>query len=179
MVFAFDIETHDIIRENTRAWLCGHYGFSARVLPSTMESLRLIQIGWATGNIHSDTPTTISRYVIPDDFEVTAEGAAKHGVTQAVAKEHGLPLTEALKEVLRPHKKHLQEARDWRHTKLSLMPESSRRICRDAAYIKNWSSGTKRSEVASAPWILFWAIGYETKLAMWMNKADLARGHWD
>ena len=98
MVFAFDIETHDIIRENTRAWLCGHYGFPARVLPSTMESLRLIQIGWAMGDIHLDTPTTTSRYVIPDDFEVTAEGAAKHGVTQAFVKEHGLPLGLTLKE---------------------------------------------------------------------------------
>ena len=98
MVFTFDIETHDIIRENTRAWLCGHFGFPARVLPSTMESLRLIQIGWAMGDIHSDTPTTISRYVIPNDFEVTAEGAAKHGVTQAFVKEHGLPLMETLKE---------------------------------------------------------------------------------
>ena len=97
-VFAFDIETHDIIRENTRAWLCGHFGFPARVLPSTMESLRLIQIGWAMGDIHSDTPTTISRYVIPDDFEITAEGAAKQGVTQAFVQKHGLPLTEALKE---------------------------------------------------------------------------------
>ena len=57
MVFAFDIETHDIIRENTRAWLCGHYGFPARVLPSTMESLRVIQIAWAMGDIHLDTPT--------------------------------------------------------------------------------------------------------------------------
>ena len=98
MVFAFDIETHDIIRENTRAWLCGHYGFPARVLQSTMQSLRLIQIGWAMGDIHLDTPRTASRYVAPDNFEVTAEGAAKHGVTQAFVKEHGLPLMEILKE---------------------------------------------------------------------------------
>ena len=81
MVFAFDIETHDIIRENTRAWLCGHYGFPSRVLQSTMQSLRLIQIGWAMGDIHLHTPRTASRYVAPDNFEVTAEGAAKHGVT--------------------------------------------------------------------------------------------------
>ena len=55
--FALDIEIHDIIHENTRAWLCGHYGFPARVLPSTMESLRVIQIAWAMGDIHLDTPT--------------------------------------------------------------------------------------------------------------------------
>ena len=33
-----------------------------------------------------------------DDFEVKAEGAAKHGVTQAFVKEHGLPLGLTLKE---------------------------------------------------------------------------------
>ena len=85
------LETHDVIREKARAWLCGHYGFPARVLQSTMQSLRLIQIGWAMGDIHLDTPRTASRYVAPDNFEVTAEGAAKHGVTQAFVKEHGLP----------------------------------------------------------------------------------------
>ena len=97
LVFAFDIETDDIIRENASAWLCGHHGFPTRVSQSTMESLRIIQIGWALGDIHSDTPTTSSRYVTPENFEVTAEGAAKHGVTQAFV-EHGLPLGSILKE---------------------------------------------------------------------------------
>ena len=32
----------------------------------------------------------------PDNFKVTVEGAAKHGVTQAFVEEHGLPLMEAL-----------------------------------------------------------------------------------
>ena len=51
------------------------------------------------GDIPFDTPTTTSRYVIiPDDFEVTAEGAAKHGLTQSFVKEHGLPLRLTLKE---------------------------------------------------------------------------------
>ena len=48
VVFAFDIETHDIIRENASAWLCGHHGFPTRVSQSTMKSLRVIQIGWAS-----------------------------------------------------------------------------------------------------------------------------------
>ena len=95
-VFAFDIETHDIIRENASAWLCGHHGFPARVSQPTMESLRVIQIGWAVGDIRSAAPTTNSIYVTPDNFKVTAEGTAKHGVTQAFVEEHGLPLTDAL-----------------------------------------------------------------------------------
>ena len=37
-----------------------------------------------------------SVYVTPDDFKVTAEGTAKHGVTQAFVEEHGLPSTDAL-----------------------------------------------------------------------------------
>ena len=61
-----------------------------------MESLRVIQIGWAVGNIHSAAPTTNSIYVKPDNFKVTSEGTAKHGVTQAFVEEHGLPLMEAL-----------------------------------------------------------------------------------
>ena len=96
VVFAFDIETHDIIRENASAWLCGHHGFPTRVSQSTMKSLRVIQIGWAVGDIHSAAPTTNSIYVKPDNFKVTAEGTAKHGVTQAFVEEHGLPLMEAL-----------------------------------------------------------------------------------
>ena len=83
MVFAFDIETHDIIRKNTSAWLCGHHGFPNRVSQSTVKSLRVTQIGWAVGDIHLAAPTTNSIYVTPDNFKVTVKGAAKHGVTQA------------------------------------------------------------------------------------------------
>ena len=100
LIFAFDLETHDIIRENASAWRNGQHGFQTRVSNSTLESLRIIQIGWAVGEIHSDGPTTYSRYIKPNSFGITTEGAAKHGVTQNFVEDHGLPLESILKEFI-------------------------------------------------------------------------------
>ena len=36
----------------------------------------------------------------PENFKVTADGTAKHGVTQAFVEEHGLPVMETLKVFL-------------------------------------------------------------------------------
>ena len=100
LIFAFDLETHDIIRENASAWRNGPHGFQTRVSNSTLESLRIIQIGWGVGEIHSDGPTTYSRYIKPNSFGITTEGAAKHGVTQNFVEDHGLPLESILKEFI-------------------------------------------------------------------------------
>lgn len=100
LIFAFDLETHDIIRESASAWRNGQHGFQTRVSNSTLKSLRIIQIGWAVGEIHSDGPTIYSRHAKPNSFKVTAEGAAKHGVTQTFVEEHGLPLESILQEFI-------------------------------------------------------------------------------
>ena len=98
LAFAFDIETHDIIRENASAWIKGQHGFPARVSKNTIESLRIIQIGWAVGELQSDAPATFSRYVKPESFMVTTDATAKHHLKQAELEAQGEKLDSILKE---------------------------------------------------------------------------------
>ena len=100
IVYAFDIETHDIIQENTSALLNGQYGFPARVPQSTIESLRIIQIGWAVGPIDCSEPATFLRYVQPEGFNITEAATATHRLTQKVVEDHGDTLECVLKDFM-------------------------------------------------------------------------------
>ena len=95
-ILAFDIETHDKVKEKVSIWTLGKYGCQARVSPHTLHSLRIVQIGWAVGNVGAPIPQTSSRIVKPHDFFITQEGTRIHGISQERAEESG----EALEDVL-------------------------------------------------------------------------------
>ena len=99
-LLAFDIETHDIIRENTTSWVIGQYGFSARVGPKTIESLRVVQIGWAVGFSSDSQPAAFSRVTKPNGFTITPDAISKHQIRQKFAEESGESLSSALKTFL-------------------------------------------------------------------------------
>ena len=99
-LLAFDLETHDLIRENASTWIKGQYGFPAMVGPRTIESLRVVQIGWAVGFSSDSKPASFSRVIKPDGFTITPDAISKHHITQKLAEESGESLSSALKTFL-------------------------------------------------------------------------------
>ena len=99
-LLAFDLETHDIIRENTSSWVTGQFGFPARVGPRTVDSLRAVQIGWAVGFTDDTRPASLSRVINPDGFTITPDAVSKHKISQSMAEESGESLSSALKGFL-------------------------------------------------------------------------------
>ena len=98
--FAFDIETHDIIREETRVWSVGKYGFQSRVGSQTLETLRIVQIGWALGAVEDPMPQTFVRMVKPNGFKISQEAISKHRILQSEADTTGEALASALQDMM-------------------------------------------------------------------------------
>ena len=63
-ILAFDIETHDKVKEKVSIWTLGKYGCQARVRPHTAHSLRIVQVDWAVGNVGAPVPQ-ISASMMP------------------------------------------------------------------------------------------------------------------
>ena len=106
-LFAFDIETHALIPENLNVWVPGKHGFPARVGPLTINSLRVVQIGWAAGAIDCHTPETFLRYVKPEGFAIAADATLKHNIAQEFVDAAGEPLALVLTEMM-------NAVREWR-----------------------------------------------------------------
>ena len=89
-VFAFDIETNTLVPSNTSCWVQGGFGFLARMAPSALQDMRIVQLGWASG------PEVAGRIVKPEGFVITPDATEKHSITQDYAMQEGLPLKTVL-----------------------------------------------------------------------------------
>lgn len=89
MNFIFDVETTGLPKKRGLA----HYED-----PKVFDSARLLSISWII--IHNDTPIEQSYYIVkPEDFKISKESIAIHGITKEHAMKEGVSMTTVL-EVL-------------------------------------------------------------------------------
>ena len=55
-----------------------------------ISTLRVVQVGWAIGEVTANEPKVKARLVLPEGFEIEASATAKHTITHAEAVSHGL-----------------------------------------------------------------------------------------
>ena len=99
LIFAIDIETNDLVRGNTRTWVRDQFGLMSKASPETLSALRIVQIGWAVGTSRGDMVVK-ERLVRPEGFVVTTDATKKHRITHEMAAASGVPLQDALKELV-------------------------------------------------------------------------------
>ena len=101
LIVGIDVETHALVpQQKDQAWRAGAFGLQTKVDPSSIEPLRLVQIGWAVGEMSSEKPETKSRIVRPDGFVIEPSASAKHRLHHEFALTEGKPLRDVLQEML-------------------------------------------------------------------------------
>ena len=101
LVVGIDVETHALVpAQKSQAWRAGRFGLQTKVDADTLAPLRLVQIGWAIGEISGGQPEPRSRIIKPDGFEIETSASAKHRIDHNLALAEGVPLRDALKEML-------------------------------------------------------------------------------
>ena len=95
------IETHDL-EPNTATswWRPGQFGYVTRLDPGVLTGLRIVQVGWAYGDFREGSPVVKERLVRPEGFTVTSAAEQKHGISNARAEAEGVPLPDALREMV-------------------------------------------------------------------------------
>ena len=98
-----DIETHDWTPRRTidKKGSIGQFGFYNTCLPCNIDECRIVQIGWAIRDPGDRELVVTERIVRPDGFRVSDKATAFHGITHALAAEEGVPLADALAELMR------------------------------------------------------------------------------
>ena len=78
-VMVIDVETHELIqnREMLKFWATSKSGLATRVTEACRESQRIVQLGWAIGDLHGHNPQTTEMLVKPEGFEVDPEVTKK------------------------------------------------------------------------------------------------------
>ena len=99
-IVAIDVETHDLVSGNTRAWHQSSLGFLTTVAQDAIDVLRVVQLGWAKGACR-ETPRVNELLVRPDGFEISVAATAVHHISQGAALSAGLPLRDALETMVR------------------------------------------------------------------------------
>ena len=96
-----DIETHDLVPNTaTSWWRPGQFGYVTRLDPGVLTGLRIVQVGWAYGDFREGNPVVKERLVRPEGFTVTSAAEQKHGISNARAEAEGVPLPDALREMV-------------------------------------------------------------------------------
>ena len=96
-----DIETHDLVPNTvTSWWRPGQFGYVTRLDPDVLTGLRIVQVGWAYGDFREGGPMVKERLVRPSGFAITSAAEQKHGISNAVSESEGVPLREALEEMV-------------------------------------------------------------------------------
>ena len=100
--FAIDVETHMLAPENKLDVANGAGSLSVfkKTTPDELAHLRLVQIGWAVGDVRGGEPRVRELLVKPVGYEIHSKAADKHGITQDHASSRGLPLREVLSQFL-------------------------------------------------------------------------------
>jgi len=98
---AIDIETHALVPKNIGGswWRTGEFGLLTTASEVAISSLRIVQVGWAIGDITAAEPLVKTRLVLPEGFEIEASATAKHRITHACAMSQGVTLKSVLLEL--------------------------------------------------------------------------------
>ena len=103
LLIGVDIETHDWStgRSTNVTGSTGQFGHYNLCTPCDIEEPRIVQIGWAV-RASGDRKTAVTeRLVRPNGFRVSDKATAFHGITHARAAEGGVPLADALADLMR------------------------------------------------------------------------------
>ena len=102
LIVGIDVETHALVPPQPKgAWRAGNFGLQTKLDLDTIGPLRLIQLGWAFGDLPANSPQSKARIVKPDGFQVHPDASAKHRITHELAVDEGRPLRDVLQEMLR------------------------------------------------------------------------------
>ena len=98
-----EIETHDwsarhLTDVRGSIGQLGHYNLCT---PRDIEDPRIVQIGWAIRGSRDRENVVTERLVRPDGFRVSEKATACHRITHACVAEDGVPLPQALAELMR------------------------------------------------------------------------------
>jgi DNA polymerase III epsilon subunit-like protein len=103
-ILAFDIETHDLAPKSKGLqpeWVEGQYGHPCRFQPSSLNQLRMVQLGWCISTSTGEALVEKTQFVYPTDFEITKPAQSKHRITNEQLRKSGKPLRFVLDEFLR------------------------------------------------------------------------------
>ena len=95
LIVAIDIETHDLVRGNTKAWVRDQFGLLSKTPPETLSTLHAVQLGWAIGTSRQDMVVK-EMLVRPQGFSITPDATKKHRIAHETAESTGVPLQEGL-----------------------------------------------------------------------------------
>ena len=97
-----DIETHDWTDGDVKKkGSIGQFGCYNICNPCDIDEPRIVQIGWAMRGAGDREPAVTERLVRPDGFCVSEKATAFHRITHARAADEGVPLDDALAELMR------------------------------------------------------------------------------
>ena len=97
-----DIETHDWTDGDVKKkGSIGQFGCYNICKPCDIDEPRIVQIGWAMRGAGDREPAVTERLVRPDGFCVSEKATAFHRITHARAADEGVPLADALAELMR------------------------------------------------------------------------------
>ena len=96
-VIAIDCETHALVPPRPMTpWREGRFGLMTMLDPEGLSTLRLVQVGWAKGDIASAEPEVKTRMVKPEGFHINDQATAKHRISHALAEASGVTIRTAL-----------------------------------------------------------------------------------
>ena len=104
LLLSFDVETHKLAPARLeRAWELGEFGHLRRITnDSSLKSLRVVQLGWTFGAMQAtQPPITNSLLVKPSGYNICPAVAEIHKITTEKARDQGVALHRALRELLR------------------------------------------------------------------------------
>jgi hypothetical protein len=103
----FDVETHDMAPPSERDWEDGEFGHLRRVVGvDLVRALYIVQLGWTIGCFdQAEEPITKTYTVRPRGFTISAAAIRCHKITQEIAMEQGVGITEALNEFMQDFKR--------------------------------------------------------------------------
>ena len=92
-IFAFDVETHDLVPKAKRL---EDLRFDTSFSDEFFHRLRVVQVGWATGKTSDAIPDVSEHLARPNGFEITPEATLKHGIGNRYAEENGRPIADVI-----------------------------------------------------------------------------------
>ena len=97
---AFDVETHELAPVTSTGWIQGRFGHQCRCEHSSLENLRMVQLGWCMHLPSSSDMVEKKYYITPDAFKVAKSAESMHHISNENLRKSGRPLRDVLAEFL-------------------------------------------------------------------------------